>query len=195
MRFYNVDAGKIKLDDRDITDYTRVSFRQQFGMVLQETWLKTATIHENIAFGRPEASREEVIAAAKAANAHFFIQQLPHGYDTYLADAGDSLSQGQRQLLTIARVFLAVPKILILDEATSSVDTRLELLIQKAMKNLMQGRTSFVIAHRLSTIQEADKILVLKDGQIIEQGTHESLLADKGFYYDLYTSQFAKKEA
>ena len=189
MRFYNVDAGKIKLDGRDITDYNRVSFRQQFGMVLQETWLKTATIHENIAFGRPEASREEVIAAAKAANAHFFIQQLPHGYDTYLADAGDSLSQGQRQLLTIARVFLAVPKILILDEATSSIDTRTEVLIQEAFNKLMVGRTSFIIAHRLSTIQNADIILVLVDGDIVEYGSHQELMQAKGVYYQMQTAQ------
>lgn len=189
MRFYNVDAGKIKLDDRDITDYTRVSFRQQFGMVLQETWLKTGTIHENIAFGRPEASREEVIAAAKAANAHFFIQQLPHGYDTYLADAGDSLSQGQRQLLTIARVFLAVPKILILDEATSSIDTRTEVLIQEAFNKLMVGRTSFIIAHRLSTIQNADIILVLVDGDIVEHGSHQELMRAQGVYYQMQTAQ------
>lgn len=189
MRFYNVDAGKIELDDRDITDYTRVSFRQQFGMVLQETWLKTATIHENIAFGRPEASREEVIAAAKAANAHFFIQQLPHGYDTYLADAGDSLSQGQRQLLTIARVFLAVPKILILDEATSSIDTRTEVLIQEAFNKLMVGRTSFIIAHRLSTIQNADIILVLVDGDIVEYGSHQELMQAKGVYYQMQIAQ------
>ncbi|MHC0040606.1 ABC transporter ATP-binding protein [Streptococcus periodonticum] len=189
MRFYNVDAGKIKLDGRDITDYNRVSFRQQFGMVLQETWLKTATIHENIAFGRPEASREEVIAAAKAANAHFFIQQLPHGYDTYLADAGDSLSQGQRQLLTIARVFLAVPKILILDEATSSIDTRTEVLIQEAFNKLMVGRTSFIIAHRLSTIQNADIILVLVDGDIVEYGSHQELMRAKGVYYQMQTAQ------
>ena len=189
MRFYNVDAGKIKLDDRDITDYTRVSFRQQFGMVLQETWLKTATIHENIAFGRPESSREEVIAAAKAANTHFFIQQLPHGYDTYLADAGDSLSQGQRQLLTIARVFLAVPKILILDEATSSIDTRTEVLIQEAFNKLMVGRTSFIIAHRLSTIQNADIILVLVDGDIVEYGSHQELMQAKGVYYQMQIAQ------
>lgn len=189
MRFYNVDAGKIKLDDRDITNYTRVSFRRQFGMVLQETWLKKTTIHDNIAFGRPEASREEVIAAAKAANAHFFIQQLPNGYDTYLADAGDSLSQGQRQLLTIARVFLAVPKILILDEATSSIDTRTEVLIQKAFNKLMVGRTSFIIAHRLSTIQNADIILVLVDGDIVEHGSHQDLMQAKGMYYQMQTAQ------
>ena len=189
MRFYNVDAGKIKLDDRDITNYTRVSFRRQFGMVLQETWLKKTTIHDNIAFGRPEASREEVIAAAKAANAHFFIQQLPNGYDTYLADAGDSLSQGQRQLLTIARVFLAVPKILILDEAPSSIDTRTEVLIQKAFNKLMVGRTSFIIAHRLSTIQNADIILVLVDGDIVEHGSHQELMQAKGVYYQMQTAQ------
>lgn len=189
MRFYNVDAGKIKLDDRDITNYTRVSFRRQFGMVLQETWLKKTTIHDNIAFGRPEASREEVIAAAKAANAHFFIQQLPNGYDTYLADAGDSLSQGQRQLLTIARVFLAVPKILILDEATSSIDTRTEVLIQEAFNELMVGRTSFIIAHRLSTIQNADIILVLVDGDIVEHGSHQDLMQAKGMYYQMQTAQ------
>lgn len=189
MRFYNVDAGKIKLDGRDITNYTRLSFRQQFGMVLQETWLKKTTIHNNIAFGRPEASREEVIAAAKAANAHFFIQQLPNGYDTYLADAGDSLSQGQRQLLTIARVFLAVPKILILDEATSSIDTRTEVLIQKAFNKLMVGRTSFIIAHRLSTIQNADIILVLVDGDIVEHGSHQELMQAKGMYYQMQTAQ------
>lgn len=189
MRFYNVDAGKIKLDDRDITNYTRVSFRRQFGMVLQETWLKKTTIHDNIAFGRPEASREEVIAAAKAANAHFFIQQLPNGYDTYLADAGDSLSQGQRQLLTITRVFLAVPKILILDEATSSIDTRTEVLIQEAFNELMVGRTSFIIAHRLSTIQNADIILVLVDGDIVEHGSHQDLMQAKGMYYQMQTAQ------
>ena len=189
MRFYNVDAGKIKLDDRDITNYTRVSFRRQFGMVLQETWLKKTTIHDNIAFGQPEASREEVIAAAKAANAHFFIQQLPNGYDTYLVDAGDSLSQGQRQLLTIARVFLAVPKILILDEATSSIDTRTEALIQKAFNKLMVGRTSFIIAHRLSTIQNADIILVLVDGDIVEHGSHQELMQAKGMYYQMQTAQ------
>ena len=189
MRFYNVDAGKIKLDDRDITNYTRVSFRRQFGMVLQETWLKKTTIHDNIAFGRPEASREEVIAAAKAANAHFFIQQLPNGYNTCLADAGDSLSQGQRQLLTIARVFLAVPKILILDEATSSIDTRTEVLIQKAFNKLMVGRTSFIIAHRLSTIQNADIILVLVDGDIVEHGSHQDLMQAKGMYYQMQTVQ------
>ena len=189
MRFYNVDSGLISLDDVSITHYTRASYRQQFGMVLQETWLKTATIHDNIAFGRPDASREEVIAAAKAANAHFFIQQLPQGYDTYLADAGDSLSQGQRQLLTIARVFLAVPKILILDEATSSIDTRTEVLIQEAFSKLMVGRTSFIIAHRLSTIQNADIILVMVDGDIVEHGNHQELMYARGVYYQMQTAQ------
>ena len=192
MRFYEVDSGAIYLDGVSMADYSVEELRQQIGMVLQETWLKVGTIHDNIAYGNPEATREEVIAAAKAANADFFIRQLPNGYDTYLSDAGASLSQGQRQLLTIARIFVKLPKILILDEATSSVDTRLELLIQKAMEKLMEGRTSFVIAHRLSTIQDADKILVLNNGQIVEQGNHESLLAAKGFYYDLYNSQFAK---
>ncbi|MBP2621556.1 ABC transporter ATP-binding protein [Streptococcus panodentis] len=189
MRFYNLDSGRILLDGRDMTDYSRASLRQQFGMVLQETWLKTATIHDNIAFGRPDASREQVVAAAKAANAHFFIQQLPQGYDTYLADAGDSLSQGQRQLLTIARVFLAVPKILILDEATSSIDTRTEVLIQEAFNKLMQGRTSFIIAHRLSTIQNADLILVMVDGDIVEHGNHQELMAAQGVYYHMQTAQ------
>jgi len=189
MRFYNVDSGLISLDGIPISHYTRSSYRQQFGMVLQETWLKTATIHDNIAFGRPDASREEVIAAAKAANAHFFIQQLPQGYDTYLADAGDSLSQGQRQLLTIARVFLAVPKILILDEATSSIDTRTEVLIQEAFSKLMVGRTSFIIAHRLSTIQNADIILVMVDGDIVEHGNHQELMAARGVYYQMQTAQ------
>ena len=189
MRFYNVDSGLISLDGTPITHYTRTAYRQQFGMVLQETWLKTATIHDNIAFGRPDASREEVIAAAKAANAHFFIQQLPQGYDTYLADAGDSLSQGQRQLLTIARVFLAVPKILILDEATSSIDTRTEVLIQEAFSKLMVGRTSFIIAHRLSTIQNADIILVMVDGDIVEHGNHQELMEARGVYYQMQTAQ------
>ena len=189
MRFYNVDSGLISLDGIPISHYTRASYRQQFGMVLQETWLKTATIHDNIAFGRPDASREEVVEAAKAANAHFFIQQLPQGYDTYLADAGDSLSQGQRQLLTIARVFLAVPKILILDEATSSIDTRTEVLIQEAFSKLMVGRTSFIIAHRLSTIQNADIILVMVDGDIVEHANHQELMAARGVYYQMQTAQ------
>ena len=189
MRFYPVDKGNILLDGVPITDYSRSSYRQQFGMVLQETWLKVGTIHDNIAYGNPSASREEVVEAAKAANADFFIQQLPQGYDTYLADAGDSLSQGQRQLLTIARVFLAIPKILILDEATSSIDTRTEVLIQQAFNKLMVGRTSFIIAHRLSTIKNADLILVMVDGDIVEHGTHQELMGKQGVYYQLQTTQ------
>ncbi|VED67340.1 MULTISPECIES: ABC transporter ATP-binding protein [Streptococcus] len=189
MRFYDVDQGRLLLDQVPVSDYSLASYRKQFGMVLQETWLKVGTVHENIAFGRPDASREEVVQAAKAANADFFIQQLPDGYDTYLADAGESLSQGQRQLLTIARVFLAVPKILILDEATSSIDTRTELLIQDAFNKLMVGRTSFVIAHRLSTIENADLILVMVDGNIVEHGDHSELMAQKGVYYKMQTAQ------
>ena len=191
MRFYDVDQGKLCLDHEAVDAYSLASYRKQFGMVLQETWLKVGTVHENIAFGRPDASREEVVQAAKAANADFFIQQLPDGYDTYLADAGDSLSQGQRQLLTIARVFLAVPKILILDEATSSIDTRTELLIQDAFHKLMVGRTSFVIAHRLSTIENADLILVMVDGNIVEHGNHTELMAQRGVYYKMQTAQLS----
>lgn len=185
MRFYPINSGDILLDGRSIYDYTRASLRQQFGMVLQETWLKQGTIHDNIAFGTPDASREQVIAAAKAANADFFIQQLPQGYDTKLENAGESLSIGQAQLLTIARVFLAIPKILILDEATSSIDTRTEVLVQDAFAKLMKGRTSFIIAHRLSTIQDADLILVLVDGDIVEYGNHHALMAKKGKYYQM----------
>ena len=191
MRFYDVDQGQLRLDHEAVNSYSLASYRKQFGMVLQETWLKVGTVHENIAFGRPDASREEVVQAAKAANADFFIQQLPDGYDTYLADAGDSLSQGQRQLLTIARVFLAVPKILILDEATSSIDTRTELLIQDAFHKLMVGRTSFVIAHRLSTIENADLILVMVDGNIVEHGNHTELMAQRGVYYKMQTAQLS----
>ena len=193
MRFYDVDQGRLLLDQEAVDTYSLASYRKQFGMVLQETWLKVGTVHENIAFGRPDASREEVVQAAKAANADFFIQQLPDGYDTYLADAGDSLSQGQRQLLTIARVFLTVPKILILDEATSSIDTRTELLIQDAFNKLMVGRTSFVIAHRLSTIENADLILVMVDGNIIEHGNHRELMALKGVYYQMQTAQLSNQ--
>ena len=193
MRFYDVDQGRLLLDQEAVDTYSLASYRKQFGMVLQETWLKVGTVHENIAFGRPDASREDVIQAAKAANADFFIQQLPDGYDTYLADAGDSLSQGQRQLLTIARVFLAVPKILILDEATSSIDTRTELLIQDAFNKLMVGRTSFVIAHRLSTIENADLILVMVDGNIVEHGDHSELMAQKGVYYKMQTAQLSNQ--
>lgn len=185
MRFYPINSGDILLDGHSIYDYSRASLRQQFGMVLQETWLKQGTIHDNIAFGKPDVSREQVIAAAKAANADFFIQQLPQGYDTKLENAGESLSVGQAQLLTIARVFLAIPKILILDEATSSIDTRTEVLVQDAFAKLMKGRTSFIIAHRLSTIQDADLILVLVDGDIVEYGNHQNLMARKGKYYQM----------
>lgn len=189
MRFYDLDKGQLRLDGRSITDYTRESLRKQIGMVLQETWLEVGTIHDNIAYGNPKASREEVIAAAKAANADFFINQLPQGYDTYLSDAGQSLSQGQRQLLTIARIFVNLPKILILDEATSSIDTRTELLIQEAFAKLMKGRTSFIIAHRLSTIENADLILVMNNGDIVEYGTHHQLMQAKGMYYQMQTAQ------
>ena len=193
MRFYDVTSGSISVDGHDIRNLSRQDYRKQFGMVLQDAWLFEGTIKENLRFGNLEATDEEIVEAAKAANVDHFIRTLPGGYNMEMNQESSNISLGQKQLLTIARALLADPKILILDEATSSVDTRLELLIQKAMKTLMQGRTSFVIAHRLSTIQEADKILVLKDGQIIEQGNHESLLADKGFYYDLYNSQFAEK--
>lgn len=194
MRFYDVTKGAITVDGHDIRDLSRQDYRKQFGMVLQDAWLYEGTIKENLRFGNLEATDEEIVAAAKAANVDHFIRTLPGGYNMEMNQESSNISLGQKQLLTIARALLADPKILILDEATSSVDTRLELLIQKAMKNLMKGRTSFVIAHRLSTIQEADKILVLKEGQIIEQGNHESLLAAQGFYHDLYMSQFSKKE-
>ena len=193
MRFYDVTRGAITVDGHDIRQLSRQDYRKQFGMVLQDAWLYEGTIKENLRFGNLQATDEEIVEAAKAANVDHFIRTLPGGYNMEMNQESSNISLGQKQLLTIARALLANPKILILDEATSSVDTRLELLIQKAMKTLMQGRTSFVIAHRLSTIQEADKILVLKDGQIIEQGNHESLLSDKGFYYDLYQSQFSKK--
>ena len=194
MRFYDVTKGAITVDGHDIRDLSRQDYRKQFGMVLQDAWLYEGTIKENLRFGNLDATDEEIVAAAKAANVDHFIRTLPGGYNMEMNQESSNISLGQKQLLTIARALLADPKILILDEATSSVDTRLELLIQKAMKNLMKGRTSFVIAHRLSTIQEADKILVLKEGLIIEQGNHESLLDAKGFYYDLYMSQFSKKE-
>ena len=193
MRFYDVTKGAITVDGHDIRDLSRQDYRKQFGMVLQDAWLYEGTIKENLRFGNLDATDEEIVADAKAANVDHFIRTLPGGYNMEMNQESSNISLGQKQLLTIARALLADPKILILDEATSSVDTRLELLIQKAMKNLMKGRTSFVIAHRLSTIQEADKILVLKEGQIIEQGNHESLLEAKGFYYDLYMSQFSKK--
>ncbi|MFI3106976.1 ABC transporter ATP-binding protein/permease [Streptococcus suis] len=189
MRFYDVTAGQITLDGVPISQYSREDLRRQIGMVLQETWIKSGTIHDNIAYGYPNATRELVIEAAKAANADFFIRQLPQGYDTVLADGGEALSQGQRQLLSIARVFVKIPKILILDEATSSIDTRTEILVQEAFAKLMEGRTSFIIAHRLSTIQSADLILVMVDGKIIEQGNHEALMAEQGVYYQMQTSQ------
>ena len=195
MRFYDVNGGSIKVDGHDIRNFNRSNLREMFGMVLQDTWLFSGTIMENIRYGRLDATDEEVIAAAKAAHIHNFIMQQPGGYQMVLDEATSNVSQGQKQLLTIARAILADNKILILDEATSSVDTRTEMQIQKAMDNLMKGRTSFVIAHRLSTIKDADLILVMKDGDIIEQGNHEELLARKGFYADLYNSQFEKKEA
>ena len=193
MRFYDVTQGAITVDNHDIRNLSRQEYRKQFGMVLQDAWLYEGTIKDNLRFGNLQASDEEIVEAAKAANVDHFIRTLPDGYNMEVNQESNNISLGQKQLLTIARALLADPKILILDEATSSVDTRLELLIQKAMSKLMEGRTSFVIAHRLSTIQEADKILVLKDGQIIEQGNQQSLLAAKGFYYDLYMSQFSAK--
>ena len=191
MRFYDVDSGKIMVDGTDIRDITRGSLRTNYGMVLQETWLRAGTIRDNICMGKPDATDEEVKAAAKAAHAHSFIKRLPDGYDTVITEDGGSLSQGQKQLLCIARVMLCLPPMLILDEATSSIDTRTELKIQNAFATMMEGRTSFIVAHRLSTIQEADIILVMKDGNIIEQGSHETLLAKGGFYATLYNSQFA----
>ncbi|HEL1726684.1 TPA: ABC transporter ATP-binding protein [Streptococcus suis] len=194
MRFYDVTAGQIVLDGVPISQYSREDLRRQIGMVLQETWIKSGTIHDNIAYGYPNATRELVIEAAKAANADFFIRQLPQGYDTVLADGGEGLSQGQRQLLFIARVFVKIPKILILDEATSSIDTRTEILVQEAFTKLMEGRTSFIIAHRLSTIQSADLILVMVDGKIVEQGNHEALMAEQGVYYQMQTSQQTEED-
>ena len=191
MRFYDVDEGCISVDDTPIQKLTRENLRQQYGMVLQETWLKSATVRDNISYGKPVATEEEIIEAAKASHAHSFIRRLPKGYDTVLSEDGGSLSQGQKQLLCIARVMLCLPPMLILDEATSSIDTRTELKIQNAFAKMMEGRTSFIVAHRLSTIREADVILVMRDGQIVEQGTHESLLAANGFYAELYNSQWA----
>lgn len=191
MRFYDVNSGSIKVEGIDVRDITRKSLRKNYGMVLQDTWLKSGTIRENITIGKPDASDEEIIAAAKAAHAHSFIKRLPNGYDTVIGENGGSLSQGQKQLISIARVMLCLPPMLILDEATSSIDTRTEIKIQEAFARLMQGRTSFIVAHRLSTVREADIILVMKDGNIIEQGTHEELLSQKGFYANLYNSQFA----
>lgn len=190
MRFYDVDDGSISVEGTDIRDITRKSLRTSYGMVLQETWLKQGTIRDNIIVGKPDATDEEVIAAAKASHAHSFIRRLPEGYDTVISEDGGSLSQGQKQLLCITRVMLCLPPMLILDEATSSIDTRTEIRIQKAFATMMEGRTSFIVAHRLSTIQNADVILVMKDGHIIEQGNHEELLARKGFYAELYNSQF-----
>lgn len=191
MRFYDVNSGTIKVSGHDIRKITRESLRDNYGMVLQETWLKKGTIRDNIIMGKPDATDEEIIAAAKASHAHSFIRRLPKGYDTEIGEDGGSLSQGQKQLLCITRVMLCLPPMLILDEATSSIDTRTEIKIQKAFLTMMQGRTSFIVAHRLSTIREADIILVMKDGKIIEQGNHESLLAANGFYANLYNSQFA----
>ncbi len=191
MRFYDVQAGSIQVDGHDIRQITRQSLRTSYGMVLQETWLKSASIRDNIAYGRPDATEDEVIEAAKKAHAHSFIKRMPEGYDTIITEGGGNLSQGQKQLLCIARIMLCLPPMLILDEATSSIDTMTEIRIQRAFETLMQGRTSFVVAHRLSTIQTADVILVMDQGHIIEQGNHEELLAKKGFYYRLYNSQFA----
>lgn len=191
MRFYDVDKGSIEVSGNDIRDLTRHSLRAGYGMVLQDTWLKSGTVRENIIMGKPDATEEEILQAAKASHAHSFIKRLPKGYDTVLSEDGGSLSQGQKQLLCITRVMLCQPPMLILDEATSSIDTRTEIQIQNAFAKLMEGRTSFIVAHRLSTIQSADVILVMKDGHIIEQGTHEELLSKKGFYAGLYESQFA----
>ena len=190
MRFYDVNSGSIKVSGTDIRDVTRASLRGSYGMVLQDTWLRAGTVRENIAYGKPDATMDEVIAAAKAAHAHSFIRRLPDGYDTVIAEDGGNISQGQKQLLCIARVMLCLPPMLILDEATSSIDTRTEVRIQKAFARMMQGRTSFIVAHRLSTIREADVILVMKDGHIVEQGDHDQLLAQGGFYAKLYNSQF-----
>ena len=190
IRFYDVDAGKICVSGTDIRDISRISLRRSYGMVLQDTWLKSGTIYENIAYGRPDATKEQVIEAAKAAHAHSFIKRLPDGYDTVISEDGGNISQGQKQLLCIARVMLCLPPMLILDEATSSIDTRTEIKIQQAFASMMKGRTSFIVAHRLSTIREADIILVMDSGKVIEQGTHEELLAEKGFYAKLYNSQY-----
>ena len=192
MRFYDVDKGEIFVDGKEMKEVTRHSLRRNYGMVLQETWLKEGTIFENLVMGKPDATMEEVVEAAKASHAHSFIKRLPQGYDTYITEDGGSLSQGQKQLLCIARIMLSLPPMLILDEATSSIDTRTEIKIQQAFHKMMEGRTSFIVAHRLSTIRESDVILVMKEGQIIEQGNHEELLKQQGFYAELYNSQFAK---
>ena len=193
MRFYDVNSGTIKVSGVPVKEMCRKSLRSNYGMVLQETWLRSGTIRENIIMGKPDATEEEMIAAAKASHAHNFIKRLPEGYDTVIGEDGGSLSQGQKQLLCITRVMLCLPPMLILDEATSSIDTRTEIKIQSAFAKMMKGRTSFIVAHRLSTIQEADVILVMKDGKIIEQGNHEELLEKKGFYAELYNSQFVKE--
>ena len=191
MRFYDVSGGCISVEGEDIRKITRKSLRQSYGMVLQDTWLTGGTVRENIAFGKPDATDEEIIAAAKAAHAHSFIKRLEHGYDTILGEGGEGLSQGQKQLICIARIMLTSPPMLILDEATSSIDTRTEMRIQKAFGEMMVGRTSFIVAHRLSTIREADIILVMRDGKVVETGNHEELLSKGGFYATLYNSQFA----
>ena len=195
MRFYDIDSGSIRVEGLDIRQVTRRSLRAGYGMVLQDTWLKTGTIWENITMGKPDATEEEVIEAAKASHIHSFIRRLPKGYETWITEDGSTLSQGQKQLLCIARVMLLRPPMLILDEATSSIDTRTEMKIQEAFAKLMEGRTTFIVAHRLSTIREADVILVMKDGKIVEQGRHESLLKQNGFYKHLYESQFVKNES
>ena len=191
MRFYDVKSGSVRVEGRDIRGITRQSLRASYGMVLQETWLKAGTIRENIAYGRPEASEEEIIRAAKEAHAHSFIMRMPQGYDTVINEDGGNLSQGQKQLLCIARVMLCLPSMLILDEATSSIDTRTEIRVQKAFSRMMEGRTSFIVAHRLSTIREADVILVMRDGRIVEKGRHKELLRKNGYYAEIYNSQFA----
>lgn len=193
MRFYDVDSGSIQVDGYDVRNVTRKSLRTNFGMVLQETWLKSGTIRENIAYGKPDATEEEIVQAAREAHAHSFIKRMPQGYDTVIGEDGGNLSQGQKQLLCIARVMLCLPPMLILDEATSSIDTRTEIRIQKAFSRMMEGRTSFIVAHRLSTIREADRILVMKAGRIVEQGTHGDLLEKNGFYAEIYNSQFARE--
>ena len=192
MRFYDVNQGTIRVSGVPIQNMTRASLRNSYGMVLQETWLRSGTIRDNIVMGKPDATEEEILIAAKASHAHNFIKRLPNGYDTVIAEDGGNLSQGQKQLLCITRVMLCLPPMLILDEATSSIDTRTELKIQNAFATMMKGRTSFIVAHRLSTIKEADVILVMKDGNIIEQGNHKELLAKGGFYANLYNSQFSK---
>ena len=192
MRFYDVNSGIIRVSGVPVKDMTRSSLRSSYGMVLQETWLKEGTIRENICMGKPDATDEEIMEAAKASHAHNFIKRLPKGYDTVIAEDGGNLSQGQKQLLCIARVMLCLPPMRILDEATSSIDTRTEMKIQEAFGRMMKGRTSFIVAHRLSTIEEADIILVMKDGHIIEQGNHEELLQKNGFYAALYNSQFVQ---